>query len=150
MIKPGFTQCGSRYFVFILSLALVILFNVNALAMTELLMGVPLSDSLSVPGDVRYYQVNVSAGGNLFVVLDQSGWYSSLYIKYGTLPTTSDYDDGASSSSYDRAVDISDTQAGYYYIMVRSELNEFGSYTITAHNNSTLPTKTPPHKHTEY
>jgi YD repeat-containing protein len=112
------------------------------LAQTGLTLGVPYSDSLSSYGEEKFYRVNVSAGQHLFVMLAKdNSWSSYLYIKYGALPTTSDYDSRISGSS-DLALGVPTTQAGYYYIMVRSTSSSGGTYNITANNNSTLATLT--------
>jgi hypothetical protein len=93
--------------------------------------------------DIKYYQVSVSAGEHLFVVLDASDNYDSydLYVKFGSLPTTIDYDDKGDSERSDQAVEIASTQAGAYYIMVRST-SSGGNYTVVAHDDSTFPTLT--------
>jgi hypothetical protein len=61
----------------------------------ELTLGVPVAGNLSGTGDEKYYQVSVTAGEHLFAVLDSAGntYASELYIKFGSLPTTVDYDD---------------------------------------------------------
>ena len=109
----------------------------------ELTLGVPVAGSLSGTGDEKYYQVSVTAGEHLFVVLDSAGnvYASELYIKFGSLPTTVDYDDKGDSPNADQAVEIASTQAGYYYIMVRSTSGGW-NYTIAAHTNSSFPTLT--------
>ncbi len=109
----------------------------------ELTLGVPVAGSLSGTGDEKYYQVSVTAGQRLFVVLDSdiNTYVYDLYIKFGSLPTTVDYDDQGDSPNADQAVEIASTQAGTYYIMVRSTSGG-GNYTIVAHTNSTFPTLT--------
>ena len=109
----------------------------------DLILGVPVADSLSGTGAEKYYQVNVTAGQHLFVVLDSDGnlYSSDLYIKFGSLPTTVDYDDKGDSPNADQAVEIASTQAGYYYVMVRSTSGGW-NYTIVAHTNSTFPALT--------
>ena len=111
----------------------------NNSTLSSLSIGTPTSASLSRSGATAYYQVNVAAGQHLFIMLDKpTGWSSSLYIRYGALPTTSVYDARDYLSSADQAVEIQNTQAGYYYIMVYSHSSSGGDYTITPHNNSTL------------
>jgi hypothetical protein len=107
----------------------------------DLVLGVPVAGSLSGTGDEQYYQVNVSAGQHLFVVLDSDSNYNAydLYVKFGALPTTVDYDDEGDSPNADQAVEIAATQAGYYYVMIRSTSGG-GNYTLVAHTNSTFPT----------
>ena len=107
----------------------------------ELTLGVPVAGNLSGTGAETSYTVNVTAGQHLFVVLDSDSNYNTydLYIKFGSLPTTVDYDDKGDSPNADQAVEIGSTQAGYYYIMVRSTSGG-GNYTIVSHTNSTFPT----------
>jgi len=108
-----------------------------------LTVGTQKAGSLQGTYDIKYYQVSVTAGEHLFVVLDDDYNYYSydLYIKFGSLPTTVDYDDKGDSPNADQAVEIVSTQAGTYYIMVRST-SSGGNYTIVAHDDSTFPTLT--------
>ena len=101
-----------------------------------LTLGTPKTGSLQGTYDIKYYQVSVTAGQHLFVVLDSDGnlYSSDLYIKFGSLPTTVVYDDKGDSPNSDQAVEIASTQAGYYYVMVRST-NSGGSYTIVAYTH---------------
>ncbi len=110
----------------------------------DLALGVPFADNLSGTGAEKSYQVSVTAGQHLFVILDganNNNTTSSLFIKFGSLPTLSDYEDKGDSPNADQAVEIASTQAGTYYIMVRST-NGGGNYTIVAHTGSTFPTLT--------
>jgi peptidyl-Asp metalloendopeptidase len=112
-------------------------------AQQELALGVPVAGSLSGTGNEKYYMVSVAGGQHLFVTLDAADNYNyyDLYIKFGSLPTTVDYDDKGDSPRSDQAVEIASTQAGTYYVMVRSTSGG-GNYAIVAHNNSTFPTLT--------
>jgi hypothetical protein len=101
-----------------------------------LTLGTEQAGSLQGTYDIKYYQVLVTAGEHLFVVLDSAGniYASELYIKFGGLPTTVDYDDKGVSPNADQAVEIASTQAGYYYIMVRSTSGAW-NYTIAAYTH---------------
>jgi hypothetical protein len=127
----------------ILACLLLLLHPVPVSAYTGLTLGVPVAGSLAGTGDQQYYEITVASGQHLFVILDADDNYDSysLYIKFGSEPTTIDYDDKGDSPHSDQAVEIASTQAGTYYIMVRSELSG-GNYTIVAHNNTTFPTLT--------
>jgi len=106
----------------------------SAQPVQELTLGVVAAGSLSGTGDEQYFRVQVASGQHLFVVLDASEHnYNSydLYIKFDALPTTIDYDDKGASPDADQAVEIPDTQVGYYYVMVRSTSGG-GNYTIRA------------------
>jgi hypothetical protein len=108
-----------------------------------LTLGTSQAGSLQGTYDIKYYQVSVSAGEHLFAVLDANDNYEyyDLYIKFGSLPTTIDYDDKGGSPRADQAVEIASTQAGTYYLMVRSTSGG-GNYTIVAHDDTTFPTLT--------
>ncbi len=108
-----------------------------------LTLGTAQSGALQGTNDIKYYQVSTAAGEHLFVILDSDSSFNSydLYIKFGSLPTTVDYDARGESPDADQAVEIASTQAGYYYLMLRSTSGG-GDYTIAAHTNSTFPTLT--------
>ncbi len=98
------------------------------------------TNTISVTGEKHYYQVTVSSGQSLFIntnIADNNNTFY-LYIKYGSLPTTTDYDT-LSITGEDEAISITNTQAGIYYIMVYGSylsVDVFGlyngNYTITA------------------
>jgi hypothetical protein len=130
----------------ILSLVFVLFFllsPVSVSAQQKLTLGVAVAGSLSGTGDEKYYEVDTASGQHLFVILDADDNYDyyELYIKFGSLPTTTDYDDKGDSARADQAVEIASTQTGTYYIMVRST-SSGGNYTIVAHDDSTFPTLT--------
>jgi hypothetical protein len=129
--------------VLILIVVLFFLHPVPASAQQQLTLGVSIAGSLSGTGDEKYYQVDVASGQHLFVILDadDNSDYYDLYIKFGSLPTTIDYDDMGDSPRADQAVEIPSTQAGTYYIMVHSTLSG-GNYAIVAYDDSTFPTLT--------
>jgi hypothetical protein len=100
-----------------------------------LTLGAAQAGSLQGTYDIKYYQVSVTAGEPLVVYLDGADNYNhyDLYIKFGSLPTTIDYDDKGDSPNADQRVEIASTQAGTYYVMVRSTSGG-GNYTIRALN----------------
>jgi hypothetical protein len=110
----------------------------------SLTIGTPRAGSLQNTYDVKVYQVTVPAGQRLSVLLDGEENYDEydLYLKYGSLPTTLDYDDKGDLPNADQAVEVASTVAGVYYLMVRSSASG-GNYTIVAHSASTFPTLTP-------
>ena len=111
-----------------------------------LYLGVPVEGTVLSQGDSHYYQVEVGAGEHLFVVLDAvtTSSRNELYIRYGQLPNLYEYDDKYDlPDKPDQAVEIANTQAGTYYILVYCSRLDGGyhfSYTIVAHNNTTMPT----------
>lgn len=127
-----------------LVLACLLLFfcPTSASAQQPLTLGVPVDGALSGTGDQEYYEVSVAAGLHLTIIVDAAVYNSNsyeLYIKYGALPTPTHYDDKSDSPNADQAVEIPSTQAGTYYILLRSAAGG-GSYTIVAHDGQTFPT----------
>lgn len=84
-------------------------------------------------GQKEYHQVTVTEGQNLFVniTLTDNGDDFYLYIKYGSLPTTEDYDT-ISNTGEDETINITNTKAGTYYIMVYVAL--YDTYPYCSHN----------------
>jgi hypothetical protein len=125
----------------ILACLLLFLCPDPAAAQQPLTLGVPVNGTLSGTGDEVTYEVTVSAGLHLTVVLDATNYnYNSyeLYIRLGALPTPTVYDDRGDSPDADQAVEIPATEAGTYYILVRSASGG-GDFTIVAHDGSTFP-----------
>jgi hypothetical protein len=97
------------------------------------------SNSISSQGAKQYYQITISDGEDLFIRTNISSEHQDyyLYVKFGTVPTTIDYDT-CSKTGADEAIHISNTQAGTYYIMVYAQDYEnlvTGAYTITGSTN---------------
>jgi hypothetical protein len=98
------------------------------------------TNTISTTGEKHFYQVTATAGQSLFVNIniadDRNIFY--LYVKYGSIPTTIDYDT-LSVTGEDEAISITNTQSGTYYIMVYA-FSQYcdmwgcasGDYTITA------------------
>jgi hypothetical protein len=77
--------------------------------------------TLTGTGDVDYYQVQVDSGRRLRINLDgQNDQNFDLYVRYSFLPSTSGYDASSVTASANEFIEISNTQSGTYYIMVRS------------------------------
>lgn len=130
-----------------LALALLVLaFSFQpAAAQTPLTWGVPVAGTLEIGGDSVPYEINVTAGQHLFVLLDGADNFNQyvLYVRYNAMPTPTQYDARSRPEDEfaDQVVEIASTRAGRYYILVYSEI-EGGDFTITAHNSSTLPALT--------
>ena len=103
------------------------------------------TNTITATGEKQYYQITVSSGQNLFVSLKlaDSGYNDFyLYVKFGSLPTTTD-NDAKSNTGQDEAIHITNTKAGTYYIMVYASYyysNSSGNYTITASTSVTALT----------
>jgi len=89
------------------------------------------SGSLSSTGDTDMYSISVSAGGTLIVTLDgpSSGADFDLYVRIGSQPTLSSYDDRGYSGSADETCSVTASSSAPVYIMVRSYWGS-GSYSI--------------------
>ena len=128
----------------LLSLSIGAASRTFAQGVTTLYLGVSVEGTVSSSDDARYYQVEVGGNEHLSVVLDAADTYShnELYIRYGQLPSRDEYDDSYDlSNTPDQAVEIANTQAGTYYVLVYCDyMYSSFSYTIVAHNNDTMPT----------
>ena len=88
----------------------------------ELSLASPLQTTLS-PKQTRLYKVSVAAGETLRVLLDSTTEQGAneIYIRYGDVPTSYLFDAAYTNPlSADQQAFISSTQAGDYYILVRS------------------------------
>ncbi|MDH5500886.1 MAG: pre-peptidase C-terminal domain-containing protein, partial [Gammaproteobacteria bacterium] len=88
----------------------------------EIAVASTLATTLSA-GQARVYKVSVAAGETLRVTLDSSVDASAneLYIRYGDIPSGFAYDAAYSTPmAGDQEVYIPSTQAGDYYILVKS------------------------------
>ena len=102
----------------------------------RLILGTPSTGSLA-QGQGVYYRFDVGAGETLRVNLDSASTTAAneLYIRYGEVPTRSQFDVGFSQPlSPDQDVVVPFTKAGTYYILAyNSSLpNEADQYTIDA------------------
>ena len=95
------------------------------LALQEVVVG-----SLARKGDTRLYKVTI--GDDLGVTLNgPDGQDFDLYVKYGSPPTTEDYDAIGYSAAADEKVLIPSVTPGEYYILVRSYRGA-GDFTVKA------------------
>ena len=93
----------------------------------------PLDTTLST-GQSRLYKVSVAPGETLRVSLDSSAesGANELYIRYGDVPTGFAYDASYSNPvSPDQEVLIPSTQAGDYYVLVKSRQSESANTPVT-------------------
>jgi uncharacterized protein (TIGR02145 family) len=103
------------------------------------------TNTFTTTGQKHYYQITVSSGQSLFLDVNTAfnGHDFYLYVKYGALPTISDFD-AKSETGADEAISITNTQAGTYYIMVYASLlygsGYSGDYTITGSTSVTALT----------
>ena len=89
------------------------------LGVSELKLDARTSEQLASTDDEHLFKVKV--GANLGVTLKgPDGEDFDLYVKYGSPPTTEDYDAIGYSNSANEKVVMHSAQPGDYYIMVRS------------------------------
>ncbi|MCK4718419.1 MAG: pre-peptidase C-terminal domain-containing protein [Thermoplasmata archaeon] len=94
--------------------------------------GVAGSSSLGGTGEEKYFSIDVTTATSLTVVTDGPGTADyDLYVKKGSMPTTSSYDGRGYTGSADETVTISNPSSGTYYVMVKSYSGS-GSFTVTA------------------
>ena len=101
------------------------------------------TNNMTASGEKHTYQVIATEGQNLFILMnipDERNIYY-LYVKYGSLPTITDYDT-ISNTGEDEVINIINTQSGTYYIMVYAYSHycdgwgcSAGEYTLTASTN---------------
>ncbi len=128
--------------------------------MPGLATGSPTDDKVSRGGDARWYQVAMAAGETLSIELDATEDATrntfDLYVRYGDLPSTDTYDlRGILADSPDQALVLTDTQAGYYYVLVYCSyywspyaFPEYG-YTIAANGRPAGTDPSPPGREDE-
>ncbi len=88
----------------------------------ELGVASPLETTLS-PGQTRLYKVSVASGETLRVLLDSSAaeGANEIYVRYGDVPTGYLFDAAYTNPlAADQQAFIPSTQAGDYYVLVRS------------------------------
>ena len=103
----------------------------------DLTIGQVATGTFASGGTPHYYRVSPGPGEHLLVAIDDANdlGHNELYIKYGQLPTRTDYDVryGANLSP-DQQGEIPSTEAGIYYLMVYGEQvpHTPGDFTIAA------------------
>ncbi|MHA2366535.1 MAG: zinc ribbon domain-containing protein [Candidatus Hodarchaeales archaeon] len=100
--------------------------------MTSLTSGIPITGLLHFDGDYDIYLIELPVNtSNLNILLEvPNNADFDLYAKFGSQPTTSDFD-VESYTSGDEEIDIDDPQQGIWYLMAYSYSGS-GQYTIEA------------------
>ena len=99
-----------------------------------LLNGVPVTGLAGAQGDESMFFMQVPANAiNLRFQITGGSGDSDLYVRYGQEPTTSQYDCRPYRNGNEETCDISNAQAGIYYVMLRayssySDVSLTGSY----------------------
>jgi len=106
------------------------------LVIPRLTNAVPLAGAFTGNGDEQYFRIDVPAGQNLLIRLndlDNQG-ANEVYVRFGALPTRGTFDyRAATPGSADQQVLIPAAAPGTYYILVRGEsVPGSGNFTIEA------------------
>ena len=94
--------------------------------------------TLLYSGDTRYFAVYSSPKEHLFVQMEKdAAWNSTVYIRFGAVPTTTVYDVKVTGTS-DLQAEIPLTQEGVYYVMLETNYGMVGSFTVLAHSHPSV------------
>jgi hypothetical protein len=89
-----------------------------------------VTNSLSGTNEAKYYVIEADEGEELTVSLDgPDGQDFDLYVRYGSKPTTREWDKRGYTPTSKESITIDPAKAGYYYIMVHSYRGS-GQYTL--------------------
>lgn len=106
------------------------------LVIPQLTNAAPFSSSLSGDGDEKYFRIDVPAGENLLIRLDDADnqGANEIYVRFGALPTRGTFDfRAATPGSVDQQLLIPAAAPGTYYIMVHGEsVPGSGQFTLQA------------------
>lgn len=106
------------------------------LLVPQLTDAVPLTGNLSGDGDEQYFRIDVPAGQNLLIRLDDADnqGANEVYVRFGALPTRSTFDFQATTpGSADQQLLIPAAAPGTYYILVYGEsVPGAGQFTLEA------------------
>jgi RHS repeat-associated protein len=101
----------------------------------ELTNGIAVPGEFVVSGDARYYRIDVPAGQNLFVRLDDADnqGANELYLRRGSLPTRGLYDHRSTAlGSADQQLLVPAVIPGTWYILAYTQSVSDGDFTIRA------------------
>jgi hypothetical protein len=87
----------------------------------ELQNGVPVTDLSGDDGDLTYFTMDVPAGAsNLVFTISGGSGDADLYVKFGSQPTTSDYDCRPYKYGNEETCSFDSPDEGTYYVMIRA------------------------------
>ena len=87
---------------------------------TELENGVPVPGLSGADGSEVFYQIEVPGGAtNLQIQISGGTGDCDVYVRYGALPTTSEWDYRPYTAGNEETVTVSSPAAGSWYIMLR-------------------------------
>ncbi len=95
--------------------------STSAVGVNALTLGTASSSNLQIDNNV-YYKVDVSVNQDLMLTLtsNQTDGYNEVYVAYNRIPSTTDYDYKQSVAAINQQVLVPSTQAGSYYIMIKT------------------------------
>jgi hypothetical protein len=101
-------------------------------AETPLSNGVPLTGLSGAAGSEKFYRIDVPAGQDELEIITTGGSGDvDLYVRFGSLPTTTSYDYRPYKVGNEETVTISTPTAGTWYIMLRG-YDAYSGVTLTA------------------
>jgi uncharacterized membrane protein len=111
----------------VLVAALGVLASVATAAETPLTNGVPVTGLSGSAGVGQYFRIDVPAGQDSLQISTSGGTGDvDLYVKRGSLPTTTSYDYRPYKVGNNETVDVNNPASGTWYIMLRGYTNYAG------------------------
>jgi hypothetical protein len=108
----------------VLVAALGVLAGVAAAAETPLTNGVPVTGLSGSAGVGQYFRIDVPAGQDSLEISTSGGTGDvDLYVKRGSLPTTTSYDYRPYKVGNNETVEVDNPASGTWYIMLRGYTN---------------------------
>jgi hypothetical protein len=125
----------------VLVAALGILAGVAAAAETPLTNGVPVTGLSGSAGAGQYFKIDVPAGQDSLQISTSGGTGDvDLYVKRGSLPTTTSYDYRPYKVGNNETVEVDNPASGTWYIMLRGYTN-YSGVTLEATYSAALSVK---------
>ncbi len=97
----------------------------------ELQNDVAITNLSAARGNEIMYVVNPGAGKNLQITISGGSGDADIYVRYGSEPTTSQYDCRPYRNGNDESCTFSGTESGTYYVMIRA-YSSFSGLSIKA------------------
>ncbi|HEY1378789.1 MAG TPA: RHS repeat-associated core domain-containing protein [Gemmataceae bacterium] len=122
-------------------------FRLLETSQTVLTLGTPFAGNLIGSGQARLFRVDVPAGQQLRVVLDDQANFNrnELYAKFGTPPTRGDFQFSATAASGDQLLSVPSAAPGAWYVLLYSQsVFSADAYTLTADAGALFLTNTSP------
>ena len=110
-------------------------FRLVETSQTDLTLGTAYTGTLVGSGQAQLFRVNVPAGQQLRVVLDDSAGSNrnELYAQFGAPPTRADFQFRAAAASADQQLFVPSAAPGTWYVLLYSEaVPAPGTFTLTA------------------